>query len=88
MDIEDKNDLFDIDRIQRKLSMSYVKQLDEFNKLLDHQLKTGVLPQNTDIERLYNDARITGIVLAVSETIAQNNTTLWQNIERYFLSKE
>ena len=84
MDIEDVNELFNADRMSLKLNLKHNQQLDVFRKnALDM-----VEQDDFNFDEYMNNANIPSLINAISEFIAQNNLSLWQNVERYFVVKE
>ena len=78
MDIEDFNELFDANRMLRKLELVYK------DKLEDVIVEYATLGKERDDLRVLLEVSINGLLRTFAQSVAQNNAILWKAVQRYF----
>ncbi|MBL7166787.1 MAG: hypothetical protein ISS55_09930 [Dehalococcoidales bacterium] len=90
MDIEDINELFDADRLARKLGLKLAQHLDrELSPLMRQQQPKLSMPIEEITSNIYVlNANLAIFSAVIAEFVAQNNQTLWKTAEQHFALKE
>jgi hypothetical protein len=90
MDIEDVNEIFNADRLSRKLTLKFTEHLQRAMPTIIERKPPELTMDDKDISgNIYTlTANFTVLFDVIAEFVAQNNLTLWQTAEHYFVSKE